>query len=342
MKYPKITAIVNSFKRYDLLNECLISLTKSSYPNLEVIVVDIGTNKIVDLMKCDHPNIVVHCFKIDKGPVFQRNYGFSKISEDSKYVVFIDNDIELTANCLEELVTIMEGNPQYGIVQALQLVPETVQTVNCSGGFMDKAGFPFAPNTVPRHILDRYLRLGKSPIPITYAAGFVFTRVSIMRKLQSFGPWPNDYFHHFEDVDLSWKTKLLGYEVVMHPQARVYHKGGNTQRSAHLVPAYDVFINTRNRFHTLLKHFNLGNVIRYLTLSILLEFARAIHLLFINPKHGLAIMKGIFWLVQKYPSIYKEHLAIQRIRLIPDHKILEGMPAVNLIQLIRSSQRRYI
>ena len=310
---PQVSIIINSFRDFQVLEECMKAVKKSDYQHIDVTVVDVGTEDIERKVKSQFPDVHIISMDKDLGPVAQRNLGYSSLDSNASYVMFIDNDIEPATDCIRKLVSLLEEHSSIAAVQSFQYSAIDRKSVNCLGGFMDKAGFPFMPNQMP-HKLRVETDQRKPPyFPVTYAAGIICFRNSVLERLQVFGPFPPDYFHHFEDVDLSWKVKLLGYEVVTSSEAISFHKGGNTQRPGELIPPYDVFINTRNRFHTLFKHLSGWKLARYLPISICLELLRSFYMLFIRPRQGLAILKGVVWLVRRFRDVYRNRLEVQKI-----------------------------
>lgn len=104
-----ISIVVPVYNAERYVSDCLRSLAYQDYENFEVIVVDDGsTDESFDICKDfieqsdDKRFRLFH--KQNGGLADARNYGIAHCSQDSKYVVFVDSDDEITPDCLSQLV----------------------------------------------------------------------------------------------------------------------------------------------------------------------------------------------------------------------------------------------
>lgn len=102
-----IVVPIYNVERY--VRDCLRSLACQDYENFEVIVVDDGsTDESFDICKDFIEQSDDKRFKLfhkqNGGLADARNYGIAHCSQDSKYVVFVDSDDEITDGCLSQLV----------------------------------------------------------------------------------------------------------------------------------------------------------------------------------------------------------------------------------------------
>ncbi|MVM34522.1 glycosyltransferase [Spirosoma sp. HMF4905] len=84
--------IIPVFNRPDELRELLSSLTKQTYTNFEVIVVEDGSKLKADGVVAEFSNLLAirYFFKENSGQGFTRNYGFEQAKGD--YFVIFDSD----------------------------------------------------------------------------------------------------------------------------------------------------------------------------------------------------------------------------------------------------------
>lgn len=104
-KTNKISIIIPAYNAELYLNECIMSVCKQSYNNLEIIIVDDGsTDNTLDIIekikKKDSRIIVVQ--KKNGGVSSARNEGMKKATGD--YVLFLDADDWLDPDCCEVLM----------------------------------------------------------------------------------------------------------------------------------------------------------------------------------------------------------------------------------------------
>lgn len=99
LNLPLVSIIIPTYNSGKFIENCLLSILKQSYTNIEIIIVD---NFSTDNTKNISQNFTNNFFL--KGPErsAQRNFGF-EISNGS-YVCFIDSDMVLTSNVIRDCV----------------------------------------------------------------------------------------------------------------------------------------------------------------------------------------------------------------------------------------------
>ena len=85
--------MVHNFKGLKKLENCLVSLNKTGYPNMKIIVVDALTDGIEGWMQSRFEDVDLLHFDKDYGIPYRRNCGLEKVGENSKYIVFMDEEI---------------------------------------------------------------------------------------------------------------------------------------------------------------------------------------------------------------------------------------------------------
>ena len=109
VKHPLLSVIVPIYNVEDYLNECIESIIKQTYKDLEIILVDDGsTDKsgiICDeYVKKDGRICVIH--KTNKGLLEARLTGVEKAK--GKYITFVDSDDWIVENMYEDLLRTLE------------------------------------------------------------------------------------------------------------------------------------------------------------------------------------------------------------------------------------------
>lgn len=106
-----ISVIIPVYNVEKYLHECVDSVLRQTYKNLEIILVDDGSTdssgKICDeYAEKDNRIIVIH--KKNEGPSKTRNAGLERAT--GKYIYFLDSDDYIENNALELLFNIAESN----------------------------------------------------------------------------------------------------------------------------------------------------------------------------------------------------------------------------------------
>jgi len=106
MKYPLVSIIIPTKNSGLFLEQTLKSIKKQSYNDIETIIVDgKSTDNTLSLAKKYHVNVYSYIPQVPKGTFdapHKRNYGVKKAK--GKYVYYVDADMELTKDVVQEAV----------------------------------------------------------------------------------------------------------------------------------------------------------------------------------------------------------------------------------------------
>jgi len=335
---------------YNILNE--VDLRNISY---EIIIVDVMTNNIEKIKEIIPEkylkNIKIIHFEKDIGYPAQRNVGFTASSITSKYIIFIDNDVVLSKNVIKCLIDILNRDPKVGAVQPMLIkYPSKNKDIDCLGGFLDYLGYSyFCP--IPFSI--SYLKIIKKNIKMLdsfYCAGaFIVAKRCVLEELSKnnlskiFGPFDSDYFMCYEDVDFSWRIRLLGYKVYTVPNCFAFHERRMSKKLRN-VGYKVVYYNTKNRLITLIKCYELKNLLCFLCLLLFLEIVKSLAILFFARKldHFLATIKSIIDVFfRDLRIVYIKRHYVQQSRKVDDVTIMRYLGRPHLIHLIKNFKMHY-
>ena len=114
-KYPLVSIITVNYNQTETTRELIESLTRITYPNIEMIVVDNDSPE-------DDSSRLKHTFpgvRLIKSPI---NYGFAAgnnfgiMGARGKYILLLNNDVIVTPGFLEPLVEKCESDSTVGAV----------------------------------------------------------------------------------------------------------------------------------------------------------------------------------------------------------------------------------
>jgi glycosyltransferase involved in cell wall biosynthesis len=110
-----VSVIITTYNRPRYLEITLKSVIEQDYNNLEVIVVDDGTEGDDNRRVCSQwPQVQYYKIKNSGSPIVPRNWGF-KLSQ-GVYVAFLDDDDVWLPNKIKRQVEILNQHPDYGLV----------------------------------------------------------------------------------------------------------------------------------------------------------------------------------------------------------------------------------
>ena len=212
MLSPKVSVIIVNYNGKELLEKCLESLFKVDYDNFEVIIVDNNsTDNSIDFLTKNYPSVII--LKLDSNKGFaEPNNAAAKIT-NGDYLLFLNNDTIVTPNFISEMIKVIKNDKKIAICQSLLLKSDS--SIDSSGDFIDELGICFNSKSTTTKIQKIFSARGASML--------------IEKKIfDLIGGFDEKFFATFEDVDLGWRSWILGYSSVIVPKSIVYHVGGQT------------------------------------------------------------------------------------------------------------------
>lgn len=233
----KLTIVIVNYNVKHYIAQCLDSIFKSSFKDVEVVVVDNHSHDgSVDYIKSKYPMVKVI--------VSNHNLGFARANNlalrlcHSKYALLLNPDTVLGKDVLEQSVAFMDAHPQCGGLG--------LQMLNADGNraMESRRGLP-TPLTsfykmiglckhFPKHkVFGRYY-LGYLPWNEPAQIEVISGAYCMMRKeaLDKVGLLDEDFFMYGEDIDLSYRLLKGGYENWYIPAKILHYKGESTQKSS--------------------------------------------------------------------------------------------------------------
>ena len=170
---------------------------------------------------------------------------------DAEYVVLLNSDVEVPPHWLEPLVTFMDAHPEVAACQPKlldQRKKSFFEYAGAAGGYLDKYGYPFCRGRI-FDVIEEDSGQYDTSVPVFWVSGAaMFIRLKDYREV---GGLDNRFFAHMEEIDLCWRLKSRGKELMYIPQSRVYHVGGATLNKDN---PRKTFLNFRNNLLMLYKN----------------------------------------------------------------------------------------
>jgi GT2 family glycosyltransferase len=222
----KIFVVIPNWNGADLIADCLESL-KNQTLSAKVIVVDNGSaDDSIEIIEKRFPE--VELVKLPKNTGFSGgvNTGISHALEQyADAVALLNNDAVADKDWLSQLVQTMKHSDELGIVTS-KIVRSDKKTLDSTGDFYSAWGTAF-----PRGRDEPDTGQFEEPEEVFSASGGASLYKSSM--LRQIGLFDQDFFAYYEDVDISFRARLAGWNVFYQPKAVVYHKVGATSSKIH-------------------------------------------------------------------------------------------------------------
>lgn len=217
-----ISIVIPNKDEKETLEKCLRSIEeKSTYKNYEIIIVEnnSATDEIFayyrELKKKDNIQIAVWEGAFNYSAI--NNYGVSLAK--GKYILFLNNDIEVIApDWMEEMLGHCQ-RPEVGAVGARLYYPDdTIQHAGCILGIGGIAGHMFVG--MPR---ERTGYMHKAALQQDLSAVTAACMMVKAKAFQEAGGFTQELAVAFNDIDLCLKIRRLGYLVAYDPYVEMYH-----------------------------------------------------------------------------------------------------------------------
>lgn len=290
-----VAIILVNWNSYEFTNDCIYSLKKASYSNFSIVVVDNGSKDgSGQQIAKEHPEIIVLFSPENKGFTGGNNQGFEyAIQNGFDYAMMLNNDTFVEPDFLEHLVQYLDQHPNAGAVQPrIYFNHDRSLLWNGGNGYYKGIGLPYTSGEnqppKPQHLIIKEM---------SWVTGCAFmVRTSILKQT---GLLAENMFIYKEDVDLSFRIKNLGYQLIYLPASIIYHIAGSSNKKKikdkeGIVNPIVHYLNQRNRIWLQKKYtswYFIPTVILfnffYITLFIGYFAARR------RPKKLMAVVKGV-------------------------------------------------
>lgn len=225
---PRVSVIIVTWNAKELLQRCLPSVVATEYANLEIVVADNhstdGSAAWIRSAFGDRVRVVRH----PENWAFCRGNNAAVPHTSGKYVVLLNNDVEVPPEWLDPLVELMESEPQVAAAQPKLLQYDErarFEYAGGSGGFIDRYGYPFTRGRL-FETMERDEGQYDDSREIFWASG-----AALMLRRSSFeevGLLDETFVLHMEEIDLCWRLARRGYRIKVVPDSQVYHIGGSS------------------------------------------------------------------------------------------------------------------
>ena len=217
-KKPKYSFIVPLYNRPDEIDELLDTMTRLTYTDFEVVVVEDGSvdekksEEIVDGYR-DRLDIQYFC-KPNSGPGLTRNYGMERAR--GEWFIILDSDIIMPPDYFDHVESFLQAHPDVDCYGGPDAAHESFDDLNKAisysmTSFLTTGGIRGRKKQAAGQYHPRSFNMGLKREVFEATQGFAFTRQG-------------------EDIDFSIRILDKGFKIALIPDAVVFHKRRATFR----------------------------------------------------------------------------------------------------------------
>ena len=229
---PNVAVVVLNWNGWEETKTCVRSIQELRYTPKQIYVVDNGsTDGSPQRIHAAFPDVTLLRLQSNLGYGGGMNAGIrTALEEGCDYVLCVNNDMTFDPGFLEPLVQAAEGGG---------VVPFPTIHQGEDPGRIDSAG-----NRLSYTGLTSLIGHGAKEVPRGIGADYTELPFLARELLERIGPYKEEYFAFYEDVDLSLRIRGAGWRLRLVPESRVFHTRGSTTRR---IPGLVSYYSVRNR-----------------------------------------------------------------------------------------------
>jgi len=219
-QFPSVSVIVVSYNSEKYISQCLDSILKSDYPQLEIFVVDnASTDNSLKIIEQFQKNITIIKNKKNQGFAAGNNTGIKHSS--GEIILLINPDAYVTRNSITELIKPFLSDEKIMITGPKILYPNS-KKIQSAGGIYHKNGLTnhFGNGETDQGQYDESRE-------VDYVTGAV---MAIRKKLfEKTGLFSESYKPaYFEELEKCVQAKKLNYKILFQPKSEAFHYESTT------------------------------------------------------------------------------------------------------------------
>ncbi|WP_294346661.1 glycosyltransferase family 2 protein [Prosthecochloris sp.] len=327
---PSVEIIIPHYKGRFILERCLDSLVKTSYPAMSICIVDNGSGEgdICAGLERRIENLRVVTLPLNEG--YAGGCNSALFSSSADYVVFMNDDAVVEPSWLLPLVEQAESDgriaalqPKILSLQAKQAGKKIFDYAGAAGGLIDRLGYPYCYGRTFFRTENDHGQYDEGK-DIFWASGVaMFAKRAVVADL---GGFDDDFFMHMEEIDLCWRILLQGYRIVSAPSSIVYHEGGASLAKG---TPKKIYLNHRNNLAMLLKNRSATALVWVLPLRMILECVAAVRYLATGSQRvnsTLSVLRSLIDNIRLLRNTLRKRNVIQGKRTVTDKMLFRNVP----------------
>lgn len=315
----KIAFLVVCWNNKPIIKDCLEALFNQTYKKRDIYVIDNNsTDGSADYIKDIYPSVILNISTTNNGFAKGNNILIKQALKDPNvsHVALINSDVVLEKNWLEEIINFMSLKTNVACVQGITLdyynhsiidaehiyVGSNFQSVQYGYGESFKKAFAYS-----RKVFG------------VNAAAAVYSR-EFIEEQPRYLLFDEKFYMYLEDVDVSFRSIITGWDNYYIPSARAYHMGSISAKKRS--NAYNIYMTFRNQTALIVKNMPMHTFFRFFFTALNFERHFYKHLKTTQGKEVMWLaMKGRLVGILRIPLYLGDRFIIMRRRKISSRQI---------------------
>lgn len=311
---PSASIMILSWNGKRFLEKCLRTLEDDQCPHTEIILVDNGsTDESVPFVREKYPwvKIVAHEDNLGYSSGYNRAAPFAR----GKILVFLNQDTWVERGWLSHLVNPLLTDLDIGMTTS-RLILGNTGLIDSVGGYLKlwTGGGPLWAGKPSSEVEAERV------IPFYATGAAMAIRSSIFHDLGGFDEGMPAFA---EDLDLSWRVRLNGYQIVGVPESIIHHHLSGSW--GYFNPA-KVRMVTGHQLRAMMKCLSFKHLLHAFPAYALLNLLKGVILSVTEHRMEfvLAAYRGLVDVLQNLEEIRHLRREVQSRRQYPDHLVLRS------------------
>ena len=306
-----ISIIVLNYNAGELLLNCINSLMKSTYQNIEILVVDnISSDDSHTKCKKQFPDIKLIQNRKNLGYCGGNNVGIKEAK--GEFIVILNPDTIVEENWLDEMFNAFNEFGD-GLYQPKIISLNESDIIQSTGNMIHVFGFGFARDK-GKKIIEKKEEIEK----IGYASGTcLFTTKKVLEKV---GLLDEFLFLYHDDLDLGWRAAQIGINSYYVPKSKIFHAESYSLKWS----AKKFYWLERNRKYCLKTHYS-KDTYKKMSFSLMLVDL-SIWIFYISKGFLNAKIRAELDILKNKKIIENKYLELEKKKIIPDKELIKKFP----------------
>jgi GT2 family glycosyltransferase len=312
----KTSIIILNYNGKHYIEKFLPDVLQYSY-NAEIMVADNGsTDGSVEFLQEKFPKVRLITFSQNYG--FAQGYNLAIAQIKNEYCVLLNSDVQVTENWLLTLENYLNQHPEVSVIQPKiksYTDNKMFEYAGACGGFIDRYGYPFCRGRILQELeIDKGQYDNITDVFWASGAGLMIRTADYLEV----GGLDGRFFAHQEEIDLCWRLKARGKNIVCLPQSVVYHVGGGTLNSE---SPFKTYLNFRNNLFLIYKNMPDNQYFKIMFVRFFLDIAA--FLLFVMQgkiQNAKAVIKAMREFKKRFKEFSSDRQNNLMLSIIQSHK----------------------